>query len=100
MDSWNPISRPSYGLASAMLRSPFFLVAHGTEFSESLPYGFSRDITARAASKVVCISDYTRDMARARPAWSPVNSWSCVTDSTLEKLTRFETGIPGEDSRI
>ena len=65
LDSWNSISGPILALASGMLRRPFFLVAHGSEFSESVPFGFSRNITARAASKVICISDYTRDMVRA-----------------------------------
>ena len=59
-DRWSPIAGVNAVLASKLLRIPLILFAHGSEFSQSPPFKFSRKITVRAASRVICVSSYIR----------------------------------------
>ncbi len=102
LDRWSPICGLMITLASHILRRPFFLVAHGSEFSESVPFGFSRNITARASSKVICISDYTCDMARASGVESDklvvVHHGFDIREVDEYRYRNFVGRFPGMDS--
>ena len=65
LDRWSPIAGASMILASRLLNIPFFLFAHGSEFSQPIPLRFSRKITVRAATRVICVSSYIRSLALA-----------------------------------
>ncbi len=59
-DRWSPIAGLNAVLASKLLKIPLILFAYGSEFSQPARYKFSRRITVRAASRVVCVSSYIR----------------------------------------
>ena len=63
LDRWSPIAGPNLLAASKLLRLPLLMFAHGSEFTESAPLKFSRKLTARGASRVVCVSEYIRGLA-------------------------------------
>ena len=61
-DRWSPIAGLNIILASRLLRIPFFLFAHGSEFSQPVPLRNSRKMTVRAATRVISVSNYIRTL--------------------------------------
>ena len=61
-DRWSPIAGANMFLASKLLDKPFFLFAHGSEFSQPVPLGFLRKTTVQSASRVICVSNYIRSL--------------------------------------
>ncbi len=65
LDRWDYISGLSVIFASTFSKCPFFVFAHRAEFSENLRWKRLRRMTLRLATKVICVSDYTRSLILA-----------------------------------
>lgn len=65
LDRWSPIAGANAILAARLLGIPFFLFAHGSEFSQPVPLKFSRKMAVRAATRVICVSGYIRSLVLA-----------------------------------
>ncbi len=61
-DRWDAITGIVLSLVSLMSGLPFFLFAHGNEFSQPVRWSIFRKITVRRASKVICVSNYIRSL--------------------------------------
>ena len=59
-DRWSPIAGMNAVLASKLLKIPLILFAYGSEFSQPARFRLSRKLTARAATRVICVSSYIR----------------------------------------
>ena len=65
LDRWSPIAGPNLLMASKLLGLPLILFAHGSEYAQPVPLPLSRKLTARGATRVICVSRYIGQLVAA-----------------------------------
>ena len=65
---WEAKAALAVDLASCLLRIPYVLFAHGSEFVRPMRWAVLRRLAARRAARVVCVSEYVRSFVEREGA--------------------------------
>lgn len=89
LSNWSPIVGPSVALASKLLKIPFFIFEHGLKFRQRFPYSLSRMITARAATRIICVSGYVRSLALQQSWVNPDRTIAILNGVNLSEVDAY-----------